>query len=133
MWFVFKLWILSVHRSFSSSAISDWNFKNIVSQELDQKFLISSFEKIQYLGNEIDLESKIWHKFIKLITSVSVLKLDIQKWQNSIGHLLVQSQQWKHQNKEWDLLTLSEFHTLFCCFHCWFLVSKCCAGPLQLY
>ena len=57
-------------------------------------------------------------------------------------HLLVQSQQWKHQNNVWNLfnvnnkenkngvvlvslsLTLNRFSTLFWCFHCWLWASK---------
>ena len=61
-------------------------------------------------------------------------------------HLLVLSQQWKHQKNVWNLFKfnnkrhlndvidailvdllfiLNRFHTLFWCFHCWFWTSKC--------
>ena len=59
-------------------------------------------------------------------------------------HLLIQSQQWKHQNKARNivkvnnkrikvndivmlslLLTLNIFHTLLQCFHCWIWTSRC--------
>ena len=67
-------------------------------------------------------------------------------------HLFVQNQQWKQQNNVWSpfkvnnrhtrtilvvlvslLVTLNIFHTLFCCFYCWFWTSKCRLGcPLLI-
>ena len=57
-------------------------------------------------------------------------------------HLLVQSQQWNHQNNVWNLfkvskqqktpvslfLTLNKFHTLLCCFLSQIWTSKCQPG-----
>ena len=55
-------------------------------------------------------------------------------------HLLDQSQQWQHLNNLWNLLkvnnkdtrtlllTLSRFHTLVWCFHCWLWPRKCRQG-----
>ena len=66
-------------------------------------------------------------------------------------HLLVQSQQWKHQNNVWNLtkvnnkdtdvndvvlvsllLTLYKLYTLFWCFHCWLWTSKWSLGQILI-
>ena len=68
---------------------------------------------------------------------------------NPIQHLLVQSQQWKHQSNAWNmiknnrhqnsvndvvllflLLTLNRYHTLLWCLHCWLWTNK---SQLRIY
>ena len=62
-------------------------------------------------------------------------------FQNEQTYLLVQSQQWKHQNNMWNLFkvnnkdtrttsltllfTLNRFHILHWCFYCWIWTGSC--------
>ena len=80
-----------------------------------------------------------WNAYLVTVTLSLTFWISVNMLENS-PYLLVQSQQWKHQNDVWNLfkvndkvnhvvlvsilLTWNTFHTLSWCFYCWLWTSK---------
>ena len=121
---------------------------------------LSWWKSLAYRNQSIDLLCKSVDWFLNdrdlrhergiPYSSWKSFKLDNSMWSSRdldhpSRHLLVQKQQWKHQNNVWNLfkvnnkdtrrlvlvsllLSLNRIHTLFWCYHCWLWISNCRLG-----